>query len=1539
MTSFLKSAGLFIIFLTFLSGASKGQVGDLTTEPVSENLVSFPPNKVERKDFKTQFQNFTSGTKAATDSIKAITSIGRDKLNRVNNMMDSIKSIGVYKMFIEGEKMKLPFAVLPPQMSKDFVVVIDSIYLIDGAPMMQVWMQIKMKHNKRLTFRAVNVPMQNMTSEMSLHLVSTTNVKVGGKGYSVTFNGLDSLNRKMPRDDLVNTSCFASFDCKGFRKLVIDGRLDFDVTAISQPDTINEKAEKPFSLDFFTEIKNTGDFLLALENVPDFQFSRLPGFVVKANSIFLDLSETTNIPSLSLPNEYRTYVAQKYPSSQPEEIFGVKWEGVYMPNVNITIPKRHQEGSKQKAPLVINVDDVIVDQFGVSLDVTAINLLDFENRTNQKGFKFTLDTAQFSLKTSVLTKARISGLAYLPISKENQKKLATDGTPLPDQSVLDYDLLMTRGANESWAYSASMGLKTRLEVQAFKKASMTLTYAQLDVEYRSKKFKFNGILDGSIYIVPTKKDQPDHHGSGGISLSFKKFQISTQSSYLKILDGGFFRYNAGAKSNMNNMPIKIDQVSLMTEGDRYGLRMNVIVMLAGKKEGSAESSGSAFQGNADFVIWTKREISSKRFKYDGFNLNQICIAVDQGSFAIDGCINNFEDDPVYGKGFCGNINLDVVGKIKVSASAIFGKKYPIEQENDSEDIAEINALAVGHNPALAVGEPEDGPSEYRYWFFDAAVTFSPGLTVFPGLDINALSGGGYNHMTMQQAPPPPVSGTTGGVVCKTVSGLYYRPLYNVFGFMFGLGIQSTGGGHAFNGKINFGLEFNKSGGLRKIATWGDVQLMNAPVVPSIGELSVSASTSVPKEEGRKAIPKKSENQTQAPGNGKLAIKWFVEYNHPEKTLLGDFKVFVRFNGIIEGKMNAAKQAGQVSLKISPNEWYLWVGQPTPALMNSIELVSIVEINAYLCVGNKLPTPPMALVPEGITDNPITEEDMMGLGSGFSLGFRLSKDVKVDKKFGPLRIKVEAGFAAGADFMIAKSQEPVLCSDGTTYRGKDNWYALGQAYFLGYASAKGCAFRACAGAGFEFSAYAQAQLPNPNYFAGTIKGRVKVLRWTKTFSRGFDFGNKCGANAAPDELSFITSFYPQNGTQDVSVYEPVVVDFSEAESKYNFSYSDQRFEFETSLYRATSGEIPVEARIEFLSGRTQAVVYFDRVLPSNSLVTMIFKTEIQKAGTDQKNNVNFPDTFDTLTFTTGEEPMRIPDHNIEYSYPSFGMDNFYKQESKEGYIKFATLPNAPLQLGADEQFQVLIMQNGKIYDRTSEVTLINSPGVVNVNYYLPTSRLESGREYKIRLIKGPRVSNSSQGNTAISDNVTAGQIDPGNLNVTLLEIPFRASKFNTFKDKMISFTANESSTSSDVLTSTYTSSSNETLSELELYGDVFNTALVSIHSIDYNNPAVQQLYTDVKNNVPEYVSFSAVSISNVNGGLDLVNGSLSTLKSYADEYNAQCLVRRGGCTAINYSNVIVPSGAIKLDLDYTLPGQRIPNSTFKLQHHLTTDIKL
>jgi hypothetical protein len=165
------------------------------------------------------------------------------------------------------------------------------------------------------------------------------------------------------------------------------------------------------------------------------------------------------------------------------------------------------------------------------------------------------------------------------------------------------------------------------------------------------------------------------------------------------------------------------------------------------------------------------------------------------AFSIKGGVWFKNSDPVYGNGFRGDITLTVVDKFTFDAVGVFGKK-----------------------------------DSYKYFLADVFYEMNPpaGIPVPPVLNFYGFGGGLYRRM-QQASKMPSTVGQTGLDFGKSLSGINYLPDENI-----GLGLMATtkfalqSSAKAFNAKVGFEMQFNKSGGLNFMQLRGDASFMDDP---------------------------------------------------------------------------------------------------------------------------------------------------------------------------------------------------------------------------------------------------------------------------------------------------------------------------------------------------------------------------------------------------------------------------------------------------------------------------------------------------------------------------------------------------------------------------------------------------------------------------------------------------------------------------------------------------------------------------------------
>lgn len=226
----------------------------------------------------------------------------------------------------------------------------------------------------------------------------------------------------------------------------------------------------------------------------------------------------------------------------------------------------------------------------------------------------------------------------------------------------------------------------------------------------------------------------------------------------------------------------------------------------------------------------------------------------------------------------------------------------------------------------------------------------------------------------------------------------------------------------------------------------------------------------------------------------------------------------------------------------PVKWHVYLGEPEKDKRCQFILVDfkskIVNVSigadAYLCIGNELPgdgkLPP---IPEkvrnfldgksrgGVTSDNITKANSArtnvenlfkdGSNGGVMLGASVWGYINVDLGL----FYGDMGATAGFDISIVKLSNNAVCVNTNGKPGYNGWYGMGQLYAylyakfgfkinLGFFKKKVDLLDAGVGGVFECA------LPNPNYFTGKARVKLRLLGGLVNINKSFTFecGNVC-----------------------------------------------------------------------------------------------------------------------------------------------------------------------------------------------------------------------------------------------------------------------------------------------------------------------------------------------------------------------------------------------------------------------------------------------
>ena len=419
--------------------------------------------------------------------------------------------------------------------------------------------------------------------------------------------------------------------------------------------------------------------------------------------------------------------------------------------------------------------------------------------------------------------------------------------------------------------------------------------------------------------------------------------------------------------------------------------------------------------------------------------------------------------------------------------------------------------------------------------------------------------------------------------------------------------------------------------------------------------------------------------------GAISARVFISYDFENSVLHGNFNVGIDVASVITG-------GGEAVLHFAPSEWYVYIGTPDNRFNLGFGVGSIkARADAYFMVGTKIlgsPPPPEAVsrILGGRDFNYMKDLNEIGTGGGFAFGSSFSFNT------GKLNFLIfYARFEAGMGFdIMLKNYGDVRCEGSSDRIGVNGWYANGQvyAYFEGSVGIHVDLF--LVSGDFEIlsigaAAILQAQFPNPFWMQGTVGGRFSILGGLVSGSCSFQvtLGDKCKLVQKQQNvlsgIRVISQVTPSQGEKEVNVFNAPQAVFNMAVNK-EFNVSDKQigktvqrsFRIKLEQFKFTSEGKEIIGAMQW--NEAKDVVAFNPidVLPPKKEIKAIVEVSFEENKNGAWTQVLFEGKRVTekleTTFSTGAAPDYIPHSNIEYTYPVIGQLNYYKDETREGYIK-------------------------------------------------------------------------------------------------------------------------------------------------------------------------------------------------------------------------------------------------------------------------------
>lgn len=900
-----------------------------------------------------------------------------------------------FTTLLTGKNIELPIGIKKTVGNKDIVICLDSIIFTPTYAYGILYVIVDdTKNNKQLVFYGSNIRFTKnggFTGDGRLDLLVTYDLKFGS-----------TANIQFLVDEQHEN--YVAFDCNGFKHLHVDAKVLFAKDKfLYETEAGKLDPSKQVTVDFMADFKSLDNFMVQISNVPAFQVSGMEGTSFKINTLSFDYSSLLNPTGIVFPKDY------DYPAFASGNLD--YWEGFYIDGLTVKLPEEFKLKKNTTGRITFNVNQAMIDKLGFTGNINAHNIIGLRDG-DMNGWDYSLDTIDVTFFKSALVEGKFSGSLVIPITKSDQQ-LKFSALFLPENH-----------------YNFHVELASNLNFPMWGAGSVSLSQdSWINVEILNKKFIPKASLNGSMSIgaqVNGQEGQAEDTNSDNkalLTISFQKLLIQTTGPYVSLdQNGGSFKVGSPElQQKMAKLPVSLGDIGIVTDvgPDRTGIVFTLFVNLTGK---GGQDGG--ISGNATLTVWGKNNYQNGKTSYSFHKVEINRIQLDHVKIAVltlEGYVDFYRDDVVYGSGFSGalNVQLELGTKdIGIDIKCIFGKKP-----------STIDTLGI-----------------FRYWAVDVLVSI-PAIPIFPEIvKLNAIGGGISMKMGMDQA------NTQQNPKFVTNSGVSYVPAEDMgLGVRLMLGIQGPSR-KAYEGQLMFEVLFHAGGGIKQVSFSGYIQIASLATTNPLTKLKSSMGGFVEKV---KANPDSVTSETASVSDlygeitrvadgGAIMAQWKMVYDRDNKSFTANVDVFANILGILKGA-HPNDHAGRIDILFTPTKWHVFAGVPTPNATIAISLFDFVTITSYFMMGHDLIPPIKMPVPGAPNPNfPFGTGEQSISGTGFGVGARLHIGIDKGGTF-----YYSAGFDVGFDLLVYNVSGQI-CNGKP--KGIKGWYAYGGAFIYAYGSA-------------------------------------------------------------------------------------------------------------------------------------------------------------------------------------------------------------------------------------------------------------------------------------------------------------------------------------------------------------------------------------------------------------------------------------------------------------------------------------------------------
>lgn len=576
-----------------------------------------------------------------------------------------------------------------------------------------------------------------------------------------------------------NGENWVEWDCNGFKAINLVGNFEFSKSKIRPDSTVNNDTIVKASFSIYTQ--NIHDFI-TMVNIKPFCITGLKGWSFRVDQASVDMSELANAPGFGFPQGYPT---QNLATPQ-------SWMGFSLKSLTIRLPR---EVSKTGKKTEIIASNMMIDNMGFTGNLQVNNLFN-ATEGSMSGWAFSVDELGAGFITNRLTSGHLKGGVNIPIMGETQTlQYTADINHSYATGQTTYNFLVNPANNISFnVFSANVSLNNNSNINVF---------------VQNGNFKPSANLCGSISFNGANVN------SNGGTLTFQNLTIITDAPY--ITNGLFTLGNiGGGQMKAHNYPININEITLGVNQGAPILGFNVGLNLS-------EQSGNSLSVGTGVLLKGKINTSSQTFsgeypvthtktkwEFDKVSITGFSIDLQTSPFTLVGSVLFKENDPVYGNGFMGSLEMSIK-KVMDNPGSV--------------------SVCFGSLP------------DYKYFYLDAKIPAAFQLPSLP-ITITRLMGGLYYHMSPNKTSETDLINLNKNYSGVAGNALVYTPAQNTsLGLKAGVSYKSSANERPFNGDLMLDVNFTSSGGLGAVNLSGDVYSMvtisQRAKAPVIGKISIA----------------------------------------------------------------------------------------------------------------------------------------------------------------------------------------------------------------------------------------------------------------------------------------------------------------------------------------------------------------------------------------------------------------------------------------------------------------------------------------------------------------------------------------------------------------------------------------------------------------------------------------------------------------------------------------------------------------------------